>query len=212
MSNSNDTNIIDTNTNSSTETYNTMLFNECIKNIHFNSGGFYNQKILDTLSKIEPSFLKSTNPNIEDWGKNHPRYLRLYCETFTEGHPCFDIITNYLSSIDIELTSYDFTYMIIIGVFWRYYNNTSIINHALSQLKASSYFKQIQEIPFTSELEFLLTNIGIENKYSYFKRYAKGLGYLNCNWFIDPSSYVNNIQLQKINEEYYKNLGKIVYL
>jgi len=173
-------------------------YREILKLIHFNSK---HDMIKKLISEIGIDYLSLPNPKIKDWGKDFPRYLHLYAEAFGEGHRLFNLLNE---SFGISLTDYQIIYLIICGIFWRYYYDTKIINYAIIELKNSEIYSRITKIPFTQELSKLLDDSGVSKKYSQFKRYGETLGYFNGQWLCDPSTYKE--ECKAIDKEYYKSL------
>ena len=165
----------------------TYHFQESIKLLHFT--GSSSDKISENISAISTDYLISTNPEITDWGKNHPRYLSLLAKLFSEGHPYFETVVECLNKKEILLTSYDILYCIVLGIFWRYYYERDIINYAIEEIKETAFYKDNNEIPFTPELDYFLMHCGIENEYSYFRKCSNSIGSINLKWFIDPKVY-----------------------
>ena len=181
-------------------TTSTEIYNEIKHLIKFNSSYDKIEKLIGSLS-IE--FLSYPDSNITDWGKDFPRYLHLYGLCFSEGHGIFDLLRK---NIVIPLTDFDIVFMTIAGVFWRYYNNKSIVNDAISQLKKSDVYEQMNKIPYTTKLVKLLEDSSVTKQYGQFNRYGKELGYFNIGWLIDSSTYGNSIDCKKVDVKYIYNM------
>lgn len=163
---------------------------EVMRLLKFNS----NKKLITQLiEEIDTDYLLESSSTKKDWTKNHPRYLALFGIIFSEGHPSFNFMLSLLVNDlkhKIELRDYDLLYIIILGIFWRYYyEDDDIKNYAISELKASSYYSSIEKVPYDQDIEYLLSNTGLDKEYPQFKRYGKTLGYINGRWFYDHSIY-----------------------
>ena len=180
---------------------------ECIRLIKFNSDI---DKLQELLKNIDTQFLRDKDPSVTDWTKNHPRYLHLFIMVFAEGHPLFNTMCKIMEEHDIILSDYELLYCIIIGIFWRYYYDEKIINYAICELKEGVIYNTINHIQFTPEINYLLLNVGIENKYSYFRRCSNSLGYINGKWFTEPTIY--NKECDMINLKYYYMENGFIYI
>ena len=192
----------DSNNNNNEEKY-----LECIQLIKFNSNI---DKLQELLKNIDTQFLRDKCPSVKDWTKNHPRYLHLFIIVFAEGHPLFNIMCKIMEKHDIILSDYDLLYCIIIGIFWRYYYDEKIINYAIRELKDGVIYNTINHIQITPKINYLLLNVGIENKYSYFRRCSNSLGYINGKWFTEPTIY--NKECDMINLKHYYIENGFIYV
>ena len=162
------------------------------------------KQLKETLNLIDKSYLLEKNPNIKDWGKNHPRYLGFFGKAFSEGHQCFELLIDILVTspqFQIELTDYDLVYMVVTGIFWRYYYDSKIVNYAIQEFNVSKYIADIEHIVFTPEINYMLLNIGIEGRYPQFRNYGSKLGFINCKWFIEPKTYQENPQCIEVDKQ-----------
>jgi len=143
-------------------------------------------KIAQIIEELGTEYLSQLDPNKKDWGKHIPRYRHVYLRAFSEGHALFDLLQEH---IKIKLTTIDLLHLIISSVFWRYYHDRSIKNHALNQLKNSSVYPTLTHILYTPEIGILLDCTKTSVQFPYFKRYGETLGYFNAYWLVDPSTY-----------------------
>jgi hypothetical protein len=153
-----------------------QIYNELINLISNNRNHTQIQKTIKELGKEYLS---------QEWATNIPRYLHLYGVAFREGRPLFNLLKK---SIDIPLNNIDIMYMIITGVFWRYYYVTTIINEAISELKSSEIYKMMSNIPYTSELIKLFDDTSVSSNHPHLKKCGEMYGYFNPNWIIEPTS------------------------
>jgi hypothetical protein len=160
---------------------------ELITLVHWAPNSSTPDKIKTLIKKIGVEYLNEKYKNIpEDWPVFFPNYLRIYSEFFSEGHELFNL---FQENLDIVLTDLDVIYLLIKGIFWKYYYDTKIINYAIEEFKKCDRYMQITRIPYTPEIGLLLDITGVSKDYSYFKELGETCGYFNAQWLCDPKTY-----------------------
>lgn len=168
---------------------------ELLTLVHYTPNSSTSDKIKILIAKIDIEYLHEEYKNVPKYSPIiFPNYLRIYSEIFGEGHALFNL---FQENLNIVLTDLDIIYLLIKGVFWRYYNDTKIINYAIEEFKKCDRYNHITRIPYTREIGLLLDITGVSDNYFYFKKLGETLGYFNAQWLCDPSTY--DKELDKLN-------------